>query len=449
MDTTNNKNLVFPNIPEISDKTDTPINRPWVQGWSVTKEELLETLPDGTFTMSQLDISISNDEYVEAVNQGIEDADIQSEENIRELTKRAKKHYGLACEIGCAHCFECQTKTINKLMTVEEIFNMLLEAKKLGLKNVKFLGPGELMHNPRLFEILDFFEANDINLAIFTKGLILGSDERTQRIFGISASELCNKLANYRNVSILLSLTSADKTTELKRTMAKNASDLFETRNKAFENLAATGLNKNNGETGQRLALICAPVLEDNIDEALRIFKWGMERNIPVVIAPTMISGKGCEMQERNAEFKQVKLVDLWAKIYVWMIRKKIFTLTQIEEEGISPYPGYACNQYIAGMLVRKDGQVQACPGNENPKYCRDVRKQPLKDIWKNSLGYKLREQLIRAGRIQITQPCYAKSEEIKTPDGVIVKKGCGAFPQDFYAKVMVRIREKLKEKLE
>ena len=58
-------------------------------------------------------------------------------------------------------------------MKTEEVFTMLLEAKKLGLKMVKFLGPGELLNNPRIFEILEFFKDNNIRIGIFTKGLIL------------------------------------------------------------------------------------------------------------------------------------------------------------------------------------------------------------------------------------------------------------------------------------
>lgn len=45
------------------------------------------------------------------------------------LNKRAEELYD--CDIGCEHCFDCKTQTNNLLMQTEEVFEMLLEAKKL------------------------------------------------------------------------------------------------------------------------------------------------------------------------------------------------------------------------------------------------------------------------------------------------------------------------------
>lgn|GEM_PF-3937065 len=158
----------LPKIPEVFNNG-YPENytlRP--QTFALTREELKETLEDGTPKLLTMDINICEDGYVEAVNKGLDRGKKQ------ELNKRAEKLYD--CDIGCEHCFDCKTKTNNPLMKTEEVFTMLLEAKKLGLKMVKFLGPGELLHNPRLFEILDFLKDNDIRIGIFTKGLICGKE---------------------------------------------------------------------------------------------------------------------------------------------------------------------------------------------------------------------------------------------------------------------------------
>ena len=69
-------------------------------------------------------------------------------------------------------------------MTFDEVKLVVRKAKELGLETAKFLGPGELLHNPKLFEILDFFEQENINICIFTKGVILGDDELAQKNFG-------------------------------------------------------------------------------------------------------------------------------------------------------------------------------------------------------------------------------------------------------------------------
>ena len=428
------KTLEFPKIKE-KFQSDYPEGyRPWVSIWSFSKDEIMETTEDGTYKLLTLDISINPDDYLEEVNNGTEGS----------LTERAEKFY--KCDIGCAHCFECKTHTDNPLMTTEEVFETLLEAKNLGLKTVKFLGPGELLHNPRLFEILDFLQKNDIKICIFTKGLALGSDEQAQKIFGITAAEFCKKLYGYPNVAVLMSFTSADRKTEMSRIYSKKVPDLFDKRNRAFENLARAGFNED--PKNQRLAAICTPVLQDNIDEVLEIYKWATMRNIPVVVAPTMISGRGSEMIEiKDSYFKEQLLVELYVDIYSWLIKENILSVAQIEEEGVAPYPGFACNQVTTGMFVRKDGRAQICPGNEGKDfiYHEDIRKGSLKEIWINSLGYKLRKQLIESGKMTIIQPCFAKSEGIEFPEkGVLVKHGEGSIPENFYAKVLEGIRNRI-----
>jgi MoaA/NifB/PqqE/SkfB family radical SAM enzyme len=152
-----------------------------------------------------------------------------------------------------------------------------------------------------------------------------------------------------------------------------------------------------------------------------------------------------------DTEFKEKNLVDLYRDIYATLIRKNILTLEQVEEEGISSYAGYACNQFISGMFIRKDGQAQACPGNDSAEflYARDVRKDSLKEIWRNSAGYKIREKLISEGKLTLNQPCYAKSEEIPFADGrVRVRKGHGSIPEGFYEKVLQAVREKIAKEI-
>jgi len=427
MESTISQKQKTPEFPNVEEKfpNDFPEGfRPWVANWSFTKAELMEKVDNETFKMLTLDISINSDDYVKEVNEGTEGS----------LTERAERLY--KCDIGCAHCFECKTHTDNPLMTTEEIFQMLLEAKKLGLKSVKFLGPGELIHNPRLFEILDFMRDNDIKICIFTKGLALGSDEQAQKIFGMNAKEFCGKIFSYDNVSVLLSITSADRETETKRIDSKKVPDLFDKRNKAFENLAEAGFNSD--PKNQRLAALCTPVLNDNIDEVLGMYEWAIRRNIPMVVAPTMVSGKGLEMHEiKDSFFKEKKLVELYVDIYMFLVRNRVMSVAQIEEEGISPYPGFVCNQVISGMFIRKDGRVQMCPGNESRSFifAPDVRTGDLKEIWRTSLGHNLRKKFIEEGTLQLTQPCFAKSEGLKLDrEKVFVKRG-----EDQYRKISTR----------
>lgn len=418
------KEIIYPNIPETFPESFPKGYRPWVDGWSFSVDKMKETTEDGTYKLLTLDLSISDDAYVKVVNEG----------PIETISERAEKEY--RCDIGCKHCFECRTITINPLMTFEEVKDVVEKAKELGLETVKFLGPGELLHNPKLFEILDFFEQEKINIGIFTKGVILGDDELAQRNLGISSKELCQKLADYSRVRLLVGFISADTEIEHAR-LQTSIQDFSEKRNIGIENLVKTGMNGDINK--QRLALICAPVLRDNIDEAIEVFKWGTRRNIPVVLAPTMVSGKGQDMPEiTDPDFKERRLVNLYAKVYSWLIEVGILTLDDVKKEGVSPYAGFACNQFISGMFLRKDGRVQACPGNETKqfRYTDDIRKSDLKEVWTQSMGYKKRKDLIESGTMTLTQPCYAKTE------GELVMEGGGSIPKDFYKSVLEKLEE-------
>ena len=326
-------------------------------------------------------------------------------------------------------------------MKTEEVFDMLLEAKKLGLKMVKFLGPGELLHNPRLFEILDFFKNNNIRIGIFTKGLILGKDEYAKEKFGMSAMEFSKKLYDYPGVSIYFSVTSTDKDTETKRINSQKTPNLFDIRNKWLENIVDAGFNKDTRE--QRLILICTPVLSDNIDEAGEIYERWIKRNMAVIVAPTMVSGKGWDQVEMKDEnFKTEKLINLYAKIYVMLIQNKLMTLEQIIKDWISPYAGIPCNRFRSGFMQRKDGKLQGCPWNDTNHfvYTDDLRTAgPLLDQWKKSLNCVLRQEAIKLwDDMPLTNPCYAKEELIVYPDGQeYIKKGCGSIPDHFENRVL------------
>lgn len=422
------KEKIFPDVLEKFPNGFPEGYRPWLDGWSFDLEKLKETLPDGTYKMLTLDVNITDEAYTERINKIIETRGIKA------LRKEGEKRPN--CPHNCPTCFAV-VDIENPLMTFEETVKVIEEGKKLGLETVKYLGPTELVLNPDLFKILDYFKGQNLKFSVFTKAAALGDDTLAQKYFQMPARDLCAKLATYPNLRLLINFESSDPATQQNR-VGPGISDFSTKRNKAIENLVQAGLNSD--EHNQRMALICAPVLKSNADEALEIFKWGTKRNIPVIIAPTMISGEGKNAPEvYDAVFKEETLVNLYYEIYSWMIDEGILTIEQVEKEGISPYAGYACNQFITGMFIRQDGVVRACPGNDSEdfRYFNDVRKADLKNVWTNGMGYKIRDELVKTGKLTVTQPCYAKTE------GELVK--AGSFTEDFYSKVLGKLKNKFK----
>jgi MoaA/NifB/PqqE/SkfB family radical SAM enzyme len=326
------------------------------------------------------------------------------------------------CGGNCPGCYNVDPvyRDIKNLMKWQEVVEQIDEARKIGLYSIKFLGLGDFFQNPDIFDILDAIAERNIKFGIFTKGAELGSDELAKQIHGKhgirdnnvnSAQDLVTRLAEYDNVSILLGfnsfmpqiqdafLGSFDRKTNyhINRTTYqfenRGITNYTEKRDQALQNLVEAGFN--NPAKGQRLSLIAAPCMFEQITEMPDIYEWAAHRNIPVIIVPTMESGEKAQKLLKINTTKDPnhdKVVDLFVQIYSRGIDKGILTFDQLKNEGISPYIGMApCNQIANGLYMRLNGQIQICPGRSDPESVYgNIHEKPLSEIWYNSPNYAL-----------------------------------------------------------
>jgi MoaA/NifB/PqqE/SkfB family radical SAM enzyme len=165
-----------------------------------------------------------------------------------------------------------------------------------------------------------------------------------------------------------------------------NKRTYFEVRNDALRLLTEEGFNEGNPT---QLCLATNPITKENIQEIFEIYKWGRERNIYVIVTPSMISGRA----QRNFFWKEItpspkEIIELYTSIYIYNIEMGIQTLEQIVEEGISSYAGgHPCNQVSVGMYLTINGKIFRCPGDEIT-YLGSVRDHSLKDVWQGSENY-------------------------------------------------------------
>ena len=351
-----------------------------VDGWSFPLHKLREKLPDGTRKLLTLDVSISPDGFVESVNKGGREG----------LQSRVNDFYSQICPNNCPGCFE-KGDVKNYLLSWEEVRRVIDEAKTLGLESVKFLGPGELITNPDLFKILDYFQKTGIKIGIFTKGETLGDDELARKYQKTTAEELTKRVCEYDFTRFLVDCRTFDES-KANRMIYSLSRDYAGARKRAIEFLVENGMNSN--LFCQRMSFQTNPVTSENIGDVLEIFKWGTERNIPVCVTSTMVSGRGRSLVEefQKPEFQE-KFIQLYADIYSYLIQRGVMTLEQLRQERVSSYAGIMpCNQLSCGMFIRKDGVVQSCPGNDNGEFIisEDVRQKPLRKIWLQSRNYAL-----------------------------------------------------------
>lgn len=340
-------------------------------GWGISENKLHSKNPDGIYKMLTMDID-----------------------------------FGTKCSLRCPHCFKKQFNSFkepNHLMSFEDIKNVILQAKELGLESVKFLGAGEPFENEEFLPLLRFLTEQNIHAGVFTKGYVLGSDELVKKYNGAhgfnTAKEFITELYRLKT-SIMLGYNSFKKEIQLLYSGLDEHSDfgLFEYREHALELLVEAGFNEYKKDVPTRLALIASPYKLINIDEIFEIYKWGHEHNMYVAICPSTNSGLGHKELHDVLQDKSFmeKSLELYTKIYVWAIQHNILSLEDFVKDGVGLYPGgHPCNQTAAGMYITIDGTVMVCPGLDGADVvvCDDVRSKPLKEIWLNSKNYELAKQ--------------------------------------------------------
>lgn len=293
--------------------------------------------------------------------------------------------FGRYCSLNCPGCFR-KSNVVDDIqagdMNFEEIVSVIDQALPLGLKSIKICGAGEPTENTRFLEFVREMTKRDVGIAIFTKGQVLGSDDKTAQFYskyGInSALDLCQELYQLKT-SVMLSFQSFD--TEVQDALVGKSGHAL-IRNQALENLVKTGFNSAHRN---RLCLTNAPITKANADEVFDIYTYARERNIYPIIAVSMVSGKQLDYEFlKKHDLDEKQKIDLWAKIYAWNIEHGIQTLEQIQAERISAMPGsHPCNQIGYGLYVTLKGEVVRCPGYT--KSLGNIRTESLQSIWEKS----------------------------------------------------------------
>ncbi len=330
--------------------------------------------------------------------------------------------FGSYCSLNCPTCFR-KNNTVDKLekeLKFDDLVDIVKQAKRLGLRSVKFLGAGDPFENKGFLDFLYFLKSEKIIPLIFTKGQVIGDDKLVSRYFGyknIHTGKELVRVLNDCNCSIMLSINSFDDV--ITGRMVGRPKEYIDVRNRALELFVEAGFNEGNPT---RLAVINSPVTVWNYDEAFEIYKWGRLRNLYTVITPTMISGRAKNRTWKRVNPTEEQLIDLYVKIYQFNIETNLQTLEQIKQEGIATYAGaHPCNQVATGLYVTLNGVVLSCPGSEE-LIEGNIWENSLEDIWNFSQNIK------RSGTFN---------------NGCIAKEG-KSIPTDFFKKVIFKLEKNI-----
>lgn len=308
--------------------------------------------------------------------------------------------YGSYCSLNCPACFRKSNSVDNVKheLQFDNLIDVILQAKKLGLRSVKFLGAGDPFENYGFLKFLRFLKEQDVIPLIFTKGHVIGDNKLVIKYFseyGIYSGKELVKELNKCNASIMLGFNSFDDAIQAK--MVGRKPDYIHIRNRALELLVAEGFN---GSNPTRLALAINPITIWNVDEALEIYKWGRVRNLYCIVTPSMISGRAKDRTWAAITPSRQILLELYSEIYSFNLETNLQTIEQIKEEGISSYAGgHPCNQVATGLYVSLNGKVLSCPGSEE-NVEGNYWEKSLEEIWFDSMNYKKRSGKFNCGCI-------------------------------------------------
>jgi len=359
-----------------------------VKGWNFSQKELTETAKEGHMLTMDLDM------------------------------------YGeFSCSAKCRHCFEedlfDERAMQGGLLNDNEVKRVIVEAKSLGLRSVKIIGPGEPLENKSLLDCLDFLVGQGIQPLIFTKCTAIGDDSIAKEVHGLGPESLARKLREEYGVSINLGSNSFDPETQSKIVRLEEYPAI---RNRAIERLVDAGFTEFVPGQPTQLALIFNPITRGNVDEVFEVYTWARMRHIYVISSPTMVAGR-CRREYRDMTPDEGDLLDLYAKINLWAIEHGITTLGELEQEGIAPYAGARpCQQVGAGLFIKRNGLALRCPGDDVSIQGR-VREKSLAEIWRESDNLNRYGGMINVG----CPPKYGKS-----------------IPEGFFEKVLGEIKRQL-----
>ncbi|MFH0737355.1 MAG: SPASM domain-containing protein [Candidatus Micrarchaeota archaeon] len=381
---TNHKVLKFPAIaPKFRGKVPPGFIND-VKGWSNTKPEIEEALKNGRMLTMDIDMSGKG-----------------------------------ACSLRCGHCFR-RTKDFwkEKRLGFDELGSNLRQAKALGVRSVKIIGPGEPLEDRSLFRLLSLLRELEIIPLIFTKGHVLGDERLSQLKYGLSCDELAEKLYEI-GATILQGATSFDAPTE-DSTVGKEG--YHSLREKALIRLVRAGFADFTSGEPTRLGLSFSPVTPQNIDEALEAYAFARERHIQPVLGPLIMAGKAKARPDLLVQGEE--FISLYVKLNLLAIKQGIFTLDDLETLGVSAYGTTPpCSQLSTGMFLRGDGKVLRCPGNDTA-IIGDVKEKTLTRIWEENVG-------LRRFKNPCNNCCPPKSA------------GC-SYPKGFFDEVLRRVKESL-----
>ncbi|MBU4274315.1 radical SAM protein [Patescibacteria group bacterium] len=260
-----------------------------------------------------------------------------------------------ACPHNCFHCFTDKNK---KILTLNEIKDVIDQLADLNTYAIDFVGEGEPTVDKDFFEIIEYASSKGIHQSIYTDAAVKMRDKDfVKRVYesGASVCPKCDSLFNeeYQNWVV------GDKTGKY-----------FKQRNEAIKLLIDYGFNRVQEDGTTRLGFDMV-VTKRNIDEIEKTLRYCRDNNLWIIFTTYLPSGRS-----GREDFNRSLILNEGDRTKLKEIVKKI----DEEYEFFHPiWNGSTTMPCIEFLQIYGDGRVSPCVGNEN--IVGNIRESSIKKL--------------------------------------------------------------------
>lgn len=302
---------------------------------------------------------------------GFKDEDINSA--LREDTLLSVEiEFSSRCNLRCLYCYTGKNLFRKDELELEEIFDVISQAKALGARKIIYLGAGEPLLDPKFHKVVNYVHKLGLRHILFTNATLIDS-----------------KLATFfydHNLSVVVKYKS--QKAEI-YDLLTGVSGSYESMKRGMQFLFEAGYPDEGHFLGIE-SIIC----KHNINEIPSIWRWARNKNIGPYIE--YLTYAGLAVDNKDILFPRIEEV------------KKLFEeLSHIDakEYGIvwqshPPIAGFSCKRHLYSCMVNSQGFVHPCIGIDIKM--GNVKQEKLSKILKNS---HVRQNLRRI-RETIKGPC-------------------------------------------
>lgn len=256
------------------------------------------------------------------------------------------------CNLRCVYCFgpDRRSQETQNTLTLDEYRSIIDEAAALGAQTAIYCSNGEPLMDPDLPQVVEYACSKGLKNAILTNATIIGNDHISQKVHGMSGTDL-GQLLYDNDASLIMSIDSLDRDMYDRIVAVPGAYDWAQT---ALQRIQDIGFNRvrydAQGRAVTRL-LLSSVICKLNFHElpALRAYAHSIDAQF-VCKLPSLLG----RARDNPDLFFENNSTTRW-------IRTDYLVRMSDKKETVSSDTIGRCGVWHYGITVGNDGSIRQC----------------------------------------------------------------------------------------